>query len=98
MFAIEESVEKVNRIARQHYREGELYPAMQDLVEASATTVTLMGDLNKSLQCQHLYRLVILTDSVAGIFMNVKQTIKCNVFFMGIWNQLSNQPSKPQNI
>ena len=58
VFAIEESVEKVNRIARQHYREGELYPSMQDLVEASATTVTLMGDLNKSLQCQHLFRSV----------------------------------------
>ena len=56
MFAIEESVEKVNSIARQHYRESELYPAMNDLVEASATTVTLMGDINRSLECQHLYR------------------------------------------
>ena len=59
MFAIEESVEKVNSIARQHYRESELYPAMNDLVEASATTVALMGDLNKSLECQHLYRCVL---------------------------------------
>ena len=53
---IGESVKKVNLIARQHYRENQLYPALTGLVEATAKTETLMGDLNNSLNCDPLFR------------------------------------------
>ena len=51
-------VNKVNSIARQHYREKDLYPALTNLVDASSNTVTLMGDLNNSLNCKPLFRWV----------------------------------------
>ena len=50
-------MKRVNAIARQHYRENQLNPSLANLVEASANTVTLMGDLNNSLKCEPLYRL-----------------------------------------
>ena len=53
---IGESVKRVNLLARQHYRENQLYPALSKLMEASETTVTLMGDLNNSLKCDSLFR------------------------------------------
>lgn len=53
---IGESVKRVNLLARQHYRENQLYPALSRLMEASENTVTLIGDLNNSLKCDSLFR------------------------------------------
>ena len=53
--AIDESVKKVSSLASTNYRDG-LSPYLQELVKASNEAVTLMGDLNKTLQCQELYK------------------------------------------
>ena len=53
---IGESVKRVNLLARQHYRENQLDPALSKLMEVSETTVTLVGDLKNSLKCDTLSR------------------------------------------
>ena len=51
-------VSRVNQIARQNYRENELYPALSNLVDASTNAETLIEELVKSLDCSSLIRLV----------------------------------------
>ena len=49
-------VSRVNQIARQNYRENELYPALSNLVDASTNAETLIEELVKSLDCSSLIR------------------------------------------
>eukprot|EP00092_Neocalanus_flemingeri_P003862 GFUD01004158.1.p1 GENE.GFUD01004158.1~~GFUD01004158.1.p1 ORF type:complete len:631 (-),score=66.99 GFUD01004158.1:1491-3383(-) len=87
VFDIEESVNRVNTIAKQHYKENQLNPSLANLVEASANTVTLMGDLNNSLKCDPLYRfyndaLVAACDQgLFGLFVMLVSASVCALFF-----------------
>jgi len=87
VFDIEDSVKRVNAIARQHYRESQLNPSLAKLMEASANTVTLMGDLNNSLKCDPLYRfyndaLVAACDQgLFGLFVMLVSASICALFF-----------------
>ena len=84
---IGESVKKVNLIARQHYRENQLYPALSNLVEASAKTETLMGDLNNSLNCDPLFRFyndalnAACGEGLFGLFVMLLSAVVSALFF-----------------
>jgi len=84
---IGESVKRVNLLARQHYRENQLYPALSKLMEASETTVTLMGDLNNSLKCDSLFRFyndalnAACGEGLFGLFVMLVSAIISALFF-----------------
>lgn len=53
---IDDSVKKVNSVARNHYSLDKLDPALSNLINASARTLTLQEDLKRNLNCDLLYR------------------------------------------
>ena len=86
MLAIDESVKKVNMVATAHYRDG-LSPYLQEMVKASADAVTLMGDLNKTLQCQELYKFYngalnhACGEGLFGLFIMLASAVISAMFF-----------------
>jgi len=53
---IDDSVKKVNAVARNHYSLDKLEPALGNLLNASARTLILQEDLKRNLNCDLLYR------------------------------------------
>ena len=84
--AIDESVKKVNMVASSHYRDG-ISPFLQELVKASADAVTLIGDLNKTLQCQELYKFYngalnhACGEGLFGLFIMLASAVVSAMFF-----------------
>jgi len=84
---IGEWVTTVNTIAKKHYREKELYPALQNLVDASSRTVALMGDLNNSLNCKQLFKFyndalnAACGEGLFGLFIMLVSAVVSALFF-----------------
>jgi len=80
-------VSRVNQIARQNYRENELYPALSNLVDASTNAETLIEELVKSLDCSSLIRFyndalnAACGEGLFGLFIMLVSAVISALFF-----------------
>jgi len=87
---IEDSVKAINRIARSEYTEYSLNPSLPNLVNASANTLALMGELEPSLRCDSLYRfyndalVASCNQGLFGLFVMLVSASFCALLFTGL--------------